>query len=65
MGKRKNLENFIFVNLLFYVLVRVMFFFFYGYDFDYYNDGDDSDDFQGYYDVDSVVMLFLREGVIC
>lgn len=42
-----------------------MFFFFYGYDFDYYNDGDDSDDFQGYYDVYSVVMLFLGEGVIC
>lgn len=63
MGKRKNPENLISVNLLLHVLVRVTFPFLHGHDPDHYNDGDDSDDPQGHYDVDSVVTLLLGEGV--
>lgn len=63
MGKQKNPENLISVNLLLHVLVRVTFPFLHGHDPDHYNDGDDGDDPQGHYDVDSVVTLLLGEGV--
>lgn len=63
MGKRKNPENLISVNLLLHVLVRVTFPFLHGHDPNHYNDGDDSDDPQGHYDVHSIVTLLLGEGV--
>lgn len=63
MGKQKTPENLISVNLLLHVLVRVTFPFLHGHDPDHNNDGDDSHDPQGHYDVDSVVTLLLREGV--
>lgn len=45
------------------MLVRVTFPFLHGHDPDHYNDGDDSDDPQGHYDVDSVAAFLLGEGI--
>lgn len=45
------------------MLVRVTFPFLHGHDPDQYNDGDDSDDPQGHYDVDSVAAFLLGEGI--
>lgn len=51
------------LKLLLHVLVRVTFPFLHGHYPDHYNDGDDSDDPQGHYDVDSVVTFLLGERV--